>query len=130
MRRAAIRGSAVIAAVAVPVLVWIVTVPLLGHRLRVEGPPSLEIRVGTVIVLALAAALAGWALLAALERLTRHGRTVWTVAALVTLAGSFVLLTGPMATATRTSLALMHLGLAAVLIPGMTRAPAARERRS
>jgi peptidoglycan/LPS O-acetylase OafA/YrhL len=66
--------------------------------------------------------LAGWALLAALERLTPQARGAWTLVALVILALS---LAGPLGggttTAAKTALACMHLAAAAVLIPILAR---------
>jgi peptidoglycan/LPS O-acetylase OafA/YrhL len=70
----------------------------------------------------LVAALAGWGLLALLERFTARPRTSWTaIAGLVGLLS----LVGPLSAIASTtvanglSLALMHLAVAAVLIPGL-----------
>ncbi|WP_240661070.1 MULTISPECIES: DUF6069 family protein [unclassified Streptomyces] len=105
-----------------PVLVWLVTDPLLGHRLTIDdGTETLDLTAVPVAVVALSASLAGWALLAALERFgARHARVVWTVTAGAVLAVSFLPLTGDgMDAGTRVALALMHLAVAAVLIPGL-----------
>lgn len=105
-----------------PVLVWLVTDPLLGHRLTIDdGEETLGMTAGPVAVVALLASLAGWALLAALERFgPRHARAVWAVTAGAVLAASFLPLTGDgMDAGTRAALALMHLAVAAVLIPGL-----------
>ncbi|MEU1488182.1 DUF6069 family protein [Streptomyces sp. NPDC005752] len=117
-RRLAVTGLAVLA----PVLVWLVADPVLGHRLRivaVEQP--LDIGAVPVVLVALLAALAGWGLLAALERFwVRRARAVWTGVAVAVLAISFLPLTGDgMDGATRAALALIHLAVAAVLIPGL-----------
>jgi lysylphosphatidylglycerol synthetase-like protein (DUF2156 family) len=119
------RALAVLAAVAAPAAIWLLAVPLLDNRLRVPGRPGqepLEVGLPPVIVIALAAALSGWALLAALERLTRRARATWTIAAVVALALSFVLLADPATPAhVRIWLGLMHLAVAAVLIPALRR---------
>ena len=64
-RRHRIRG--VVGTVGVAAALWTVAVPLLGHRLTVTGEPpgreGLEIGLAPVVIVALAAALAGWALL-------------------------------------------------------------------
>ncbi|MFD7460498.1 MULTISPECIES: DUF6069 family protein [unclassified Streptomyces] len=109
-------------AVLVPVLVWLVADPLLGHRLRItDGEQTLDIGAVPVAAVALLASLSGWGLLAALERFgARHARAIWTGVAGVVLAASFLPFIGDgMDGGTRISLALMHLAVAAVLIPGL-----------
>lgn len=109
-------------AVLAPVLVWLVADPLLGHRLRIaDGEQALDIGALPVAVVALLASLAGWGLLAALERFgVRRARAVWTGLAGAVLAVSFLPLTGDgMDGGTRAALALMHLAVAAVLILGL-----------
>lgn len=118
------RAIAVLAAVLAPAGIWLLAVPLLGYELRAPqlgGPPA-EVNLPLVVVGALAPSLLGWGLLAVLERRTRRARTIWTVIALAVLVVSFTPLLGPeIATSTRIVLALMHLAVAAVLIPGLTR---------
>jgi hypothetical protein len=121
------RAGAVIGAVGIAAIIWLVVVPLLGHRLAVTGGPpgreTLEIGLAPVIVIALAAALAGWALLAVFQRLLpRSARRVWTITACIVLALSLApLFTVGMSAATRVTLGALHLAVAAVLIPAMTR---------
>ncbi|EPH46613.1 hypothetical protein STRAU_0352 [Streptomyces aurantiacus JA 4570] len=101
---------------------WLVADPLLGHRLRIaDGGQRLDIGVVPVAVVALLASLAGWGLLGALERLgVRRARAVWSGVAGVVLAVSFLpFLGGGMDGGTRVFLALMHLAVAVVLIPGL-----------
>src|SRR5580700_7901259 len=76
-------GGAVLAAVAV----WVVAVPLLGVNLLVRlGSGAAEtVGVDYVIGATLIASLAGWALLALLERRTSRARSIWTVVAIVVL---------------------------------------------
>jgi hypothetical protein len=102
--------------------VWLLADPLLGHRLRVaDGEQTLDIGAVPVAVVALLASLSGWGLLAALERFgVRRARALWTAVAAAVLAVSFLPLTGDgMDGGTRGSLAVMHLAVAAVLIPGL-----------
>lgn len=79
-----------------------------------------------MIITALAASLAGWSLLALLERLTHHAHAIWTATALVALVGSFAPLVAPgTPTTSRIVLAVLHLSVAAILIPSLARsAPA------
>ncbi|MEU0217235.1 DUF6069 family protein [Streptomyces sp. NPDC006265] len=105
-----------------PVLVWVVADPLLGHRLRIaDGEQTLAIGAVPVAVVALVASLSGWGLLSTLERFgARRARAIWTGVAGAVLALSFLpFLGGGMDGGTRVSLALMHLAVAAVLIPGL-----------
>ncbi|MEU9631106.1 DUF6069 family protein [Streptomyces luteogriseus] len=105
-----------------PVLVWVVADPVLGHRLRLsDGGRTLDIGAVPVAVVALGASLSGWGLLAALERFgVRRARAIWTGTAGAVLAVSLLPLLGDgMDGGTRIFLALMHLAVAAVLIPGL-----------
>ncbi|MFI2414787.1 DUF6069 family protein [Streptomyces sp. NPDC018947] len=116
------RPAVTVLAVLVPVLVWLVADPLLGHRLRiVDGEQTLDIGAVPVAVVALVASLSGWGLLAALERLAApRARAVRTAVAGALLVVSFLPLTGEgMDGGTRAALALMHLAVAGVLIPGL-----------
>ncbi|MFD5041627.1 DUF6069 family protein [Streptomyces sp. NPDC058377] len=116
------RLGATALAVLAPVLVWLAADPLLGHRLRItDAEQTLDIGALPVALVALLASLAGWGALAALERFgVRRARAVWTGAAVAVLALSFLPLAGDgMDTGTRAALALMHLAVAAVLIPGL-----------
>ncbi|MEU0138010.1 DUF6069 family protein [Streptomyces sp. NPDC006296] len=118
--RPAVVGLAALA----PALVWLIADPVLGHRLRmVDGDQTLDIGLVAAVFVGLLASLAGWALLAVLERFVlRRARVLWTVAAVVVLLLSFLPLTGDgMDGGTRAALALMHLSVAAVLIPGLPR---------
>ena len=123
-RTLAAAGGALAAALA-----WIVEVPLLGIHLTFRfGPsPIMTIAVGQAIGAAVAASLLGWLLLAVLERRSPRARFLWTAIALAALAVSLAL---PLAAATTTSatiaLIVMHLAVAAVVIPAMARTVRAR----
>jgi hypothetical protein len=127
------RALAVIAATLAALAVWVITDPLLGIDLTgTTRPGSQQLQPITPALVAgasLAVALAGWALLALLERFTARARTIWTAVALLV---ALLSLAGPMSILASTeanvlALALMHLAVAAVLIPilaGTSPAPA------
>jgi hypothetical protein len=128
------RALAVIAAALAALAVWLVTDPLLGIDLTgTTRPGSQELMSITPALVAgtsLVVALAGWALLALLERFTARARAIWTAIAvlfaLLSLAGPLSILASTSA-ANALALALMHLAVAAVLIPmlaGTSPAPA------
>lgn len=77
-----------------------------------------------VLAASAVAALAGWGLLAVLERWTARAHAVWVATAVVVLALS---LGGPLSgegitALDRAALVAMHLAVAAVLVPGLPRA--------
>lgn len=117
------RIAAVVAAVLAAVVVWVAFGPIAGVDLRAPaaGTPGQTHDVGlvTVMVPSALASLAGWALLAVLERVTARSRTVWITTAIVVLVLS---LGGPLSAAgistlNQAALASMHLAVAATLIP-------------
>jgi hypothetical protein len=125
-RRALTVGAATAAAAAV----WLVartagaepTVTLGAYAPMTIGLP-------TVLLTALAAALAGWIAVSVLQRLTRHARGLWPAVALVTLTASFLpILSAQADGATRVALATMHIAVAAVLIPGLLPDPRSARR--
>jgi Family of unknown function (DUF6069) len=128
------RALAVIAAALAALAVWLVTDPLLGIDLTgTTAPGSQELMSITPALVAgtsLVVALAGWALLALLERFTARARAIWTAVAvlfaLLSLAGPLSILASTSA-ANALALALMHVAVAAVFIPmlaGTAPAPA------
>ena len=121
------RALTVAAAILLPVLIWLVADPVAGHDLIVDGGPDqepLQVAAFAVVVVPLLAGLAGWGLLAVLEKMTRHARVIWLVIAAVFLLISFLPLTGPGTPwSTRLILGSMHLVVAAVLMVGLTRTP-------
>jgi uncharacterized protein DUF6069 len=126
-----------VAATLAPVLVWAVARSA-GADLTVAtaGRAPMSITLPFVVATALLAALAGWGVLAILERVTTRARTLWTLAALLALLASLIPpLTASATAGVRLTLVLMHLAVAAVLVPGLratTREPAdpALARRS
>jgi predicted permease len=105
-------------------LAWTVEVPLLGIHLnyRFSTGHIQTIAAGQVIGVTVAAALLGWLLLAILQRRTPRARSLWTIIALAALVSSLAL---PLAAATTASaaagLVVMHLTVAAAVIPTMAR---------
>jgi uncharacterized protein DUF6069 len=104
--------------------VWTIEVPILGIRLRTQfgnaAPQGVAIE--AVVVSSLAGSLAGWGLLAILERRYARARAIWTGIAIAVLLASFSLpFSAGTTTATKVGLAMMHLAVAAVLIPTLRR---------
>jgi hypothetical protein len=90
----------------------------------IQGQSPMKIGIGVVLATALTASLAGWGSLALLERLTVRARTIWTALAILALIASFAapaFADASTSTSTRTTLVLMHVTVAAVLIPGLRR---------
>jgi Family of unknown function (DUF6069) len=115
------RALAVLGAATAALAVGVVAESLAGIDLTVRmGAGASVHRIGpiAVVLATVLAGLAGWALLAAQERLTPRARSAWTLVALVVLVLS---LAGPLGggttTAARASLACRHLAAAVVLIP-------------
>jgi Family of unknown function (DUF6069) len=93
------RALAVIAATLGALAVWLITDPLLGINITAPtrpGSPQLQpITPAIVAATSMIVALAGWALLALLERFTTRAGTIWTaIAVLVALLS----LAGPLST--------------------------------
>jgi hypothetical protein len=126
------RLLAVAGAVAAAVVVWLVAVPIFGVDLMgPEGPGATTLKpiiLPAVVVMSLGSSLAGWALLAVLERITSRARTIWTVAAVAVLAVSYSapLFGAGVPTASRITLAVMHTVVAAVLVPLLRRSSPTR----
>ena len=117
------RAAAVAGAAAAAALVWTVAVPVAGVDLAVRmGEQTQDVGVGSVVAVAATAGLLGWALLAVLESRTRRAAGIWTGAALAVLALSLV---GPLTSAATAAagvvLVVLHLTVAAALIPALRR---------
>jgi uncharacterized membrane protein len=118
------RALGVVGAVAAAVAVWAIAVPLLGVELLVRFGTGAPESVGIAYVLgaSVIGSLAGWGLLVLLERRTSRARTIWTAIAVVAVLLSLSLpLYAGVSTSTKITLAVMHAGVAAVLIPVMRR---------
>ncbi|MEV3924848.1 DUF6069 family protein [Actinomadura coerulea] len=123
------RALAVAGAVAAALAVWAVGEPLLGHDLVVQqkGQEPRDLGAAAIGAFALAPSLLGWALLAALERVTPLAARIWTAIALTLLTASFLPVIGVQASGgTKAVLALTHLAVGAVLIPVFRRTATSR----
>ena len=132
-RALAVRAMAVVGAVLGAVAVWLLAVYGFGVELVAPagGPGSTELEeVGlpAVVGVALGSSLAGWALLAVLERILRRGRTVWTVVAgLVLLLSLGAPLGGEgLPASSRVTLLALHLVVGGVLLAVLPRTSPAR----
>ena len=118
------RALGVVGAVIAAIAVWAIAVPLLGVHLLVRFGTGAPQSVGIAYVLAASVigSVAGWGLLVLLERRTSRARTIWTAIAIVAVLVSLSLpLYAGVSTSTKITLAVMHAGVAAVLIPAMRR---------
>ncbi|MGC4869278.1 DUF6069 family protein [Micromonospora sp. DT53] len=113
------RALGVAAAVVAPLAIWAIGA-LAGVDYTVESPgqPATVIGAGAIVMIALGAALLGWAALALLERFaTRVARPVWTSLAVVVTLLSFVPLLGVEATGgAKLALGATHVAVAVALI--------------
>lgn len=121
------RVLSVAAAVAAAGLVWVAFELIGGVDLRAPQPGNTgatdDAGIGIVLGSSAVASLAGWALLAVLEKVTARARMIWTVVAIVVLVLS---LGAPLSAAgltalNKTALALMHVAVGVTLIPLLRR---------
>ena len=113
----------VIGVPAAALAVWALAVPLAGITLTVRmGDGTQTVGPVLIAVVSLLAGLAGWALLAVLERWAPRPGRIWTIIALVVLALSLL---GPLGSAIGVGatlvLVLLHLVVGAVLVPVLVR---------
>ena len=113
-----------LSAAAAATVVYLIAVTALGVDVQVPESPGSTVKdtlpVAAVVMMGLLSSFAGWAALAVLERLTAKAVTIWTVLALVVLAGSLPYMPG-YTVGERLVLGAMHLSLGAVLIVGLRR---------
>lgn len=117
------RALAVLAATVATLALWVVGVPVAGVDLVARnGGTQQTMNPAAVGISTVLAGLAGWALLALLERFTTRARAIWTgVAGLALLLSLLGPLSGGVGTAATSTLVAMHLLAAAVLIPLLRR---------
>lgn len=110
-------------------VVWFFAVHLLGVEL-VVAMGSTEQPVGPVAVVgtALVAGLAGWGLLAVLQRWTTRARTVWTVVAVTVLLLSLLGPIGAITGSAMITLAILHLVVGVDLVMGLRASSPGRTR--
>ncbi|TDC52026.1 hypothetical protein E1212_10500 [Jiangella ureilytica] len=121
-QRGVLAVAGAMAAAAVP---WVVA-EIAGTDLEVTtGGWTMDVGLPLVLGAALVVSLAGWGLLALLQRRRPDARRVWTIVAVTVLLLSLMgPLTADATTAARVYLAHMHLAVGLVLIPGLRRAAA------
>ncbi|GII05923.1 hypothetical protein Pta02_79310 [Planobispora takensis] len=112
-----------IGAPAAALAAWALAVAVIGTEPTVRmGGGTQPVGPVPVVVTGLLAGLAGWTLLAVLERFTSRPGRIWTIVALVVLALS---LSGPLGGAVGPTatlvLVLLHLIVGAVLVLGLPR---------
>jgi hypothetical protein len=100
-----------------------------GVQLTVRTGDTIQ-HVGAVAVavMSVVTALAGWGLLALLERVAARGRLIWTIVASAVFVVSLLGSAGGTGTSAKLGLAALHATVAAVLIVGLRRT-ALRVRR-
>lgn len=119
-RRLLVVVAAVVAALAVYLIAELVTDGgVQTPAMESTNQESMTLNAGAVVLSSGLVSLVAWALLAVLEKLTRRGRLIWTIVAVVVFLLS---LSAPFSgtdttTGERLWLALMHTVVAAVLIP-------------
>ncbi|WP_410809249.1 DUF6069 family protein [Micromonospora sp. 067-2] len=113
------RALGIVAAVVAPLVIWSIGA-LAGVDYTVESPgqPATVIGAGAIVMIALGAALLGWAALTLLERFaTRVARPVWISLAIVVTVLSFVPLLSVEATGgAKLALGATHVAVAVALI--------------
>jgi uncharacterized paraquat-inducible protein A len=122
------RAGVVVATVVAALLAWLVAnlIDASAVQVRMQDKVTTVNGVSVLIVSALAA-LAGWALLAVLERMSPSGRRIWTVIAAIVLLLSLTMpLSYGLGAASKWSLVAFHVVVGLVVIAGMSRSPAQR----
>jgi lysylphosphatidylglycerol synthetase-like protein (DUF2156 family) len=105
-------------------VVWVIAGPIAGADLRaaVPGGGEQEIIAVAVVVSALLQGGIGWAVLALLERFLARALTIWLVIAVVVLVGAGIwAAVSALNTETAVWLNVMHVAVAAVLVPVLAR---------
>ncbi|MCO6004130.1 DUF6069 family protein [Actinoallomurus purpureus] len=123
-RRRSFRAAAVGGAGLATSLLWLIA-RTLGADLRADqhnGQGPQVIGVPLILGFTLVISSLGWCALALLEHYTRRATIIWSALAISILLLSFapILLAGA-STGTKTTLALIHLTVAAILIPALQR---------
>jgi hypothetical protein len=125
-RRRRLRATVAVLAAVATSAIWLIA-SALGVDFRLtDAAGSVVLGLPTIIVFTLWFALLGWLSLALLERVTRRrptaARTAWTVlAAAVTVLSLVPIYLENATTGTKASLTVIHLAVAAVLIPALRR---------
>jgi hypothetical protein len=134
--RRVVRLTAVAAAIASALAIWVIAESALGIDLRApafdRSADTLPIRAQDVLLVSALLSFAGWGFIAVLERLFARARRFWlviAVAALVLSLGTPLAGVG-VTLANRLVLMLMHLAVGSVLIPALHWSSPRREENS
>jgi len=120
--RARTRALGIAGAVAAALVAWGIGALLGADYWITDSQGTARVDVPTTAGCTAIIGLVGWGVLALAERVARWGRTAWTVLAVGVLALSMVPVGLVEATpSTRIGLTLIHLAVAAVLVPASTR---------
>ena len=112
------RATALVGTAAVIAVLWAIGAALGVDYVLSDSMGTAVIGLPVAVAAAAVFALLGWGALAMLERFTRHGMTIWTVLAVGVALLSVVPVFLEEATAgTHAALTVLHLAVAAVLIP-------------
>lgn len=112
------RATAVVGTAAVNAVLWAVGAGLGVDYVLSDSMGTAVISLPVAVIATSVFALLGWGTLALLERFTRHGMAIWTVLAVVVALLSVVPVFLEEATAgTHAALTVLHLAVAAVLVP-------------
>jgi hypothetical protein len=117
--RLAVVGVTVAAALAL----WAIVAPVAGVELEaIQGTRQIHVGPGSILFASAAMSLAGWGLLAFLERRTPNARKVWTILA---VAACILSLGSPLVSGigvgAKLSLASLHLIVGATVVLGLRR---------
>jgi hypothetical protein len=117
------RALGIVATLVVTLAVWLLGRLVGADYWITDAQGTVQISALVTTQVTLVVSLFGWGVLALLERLTRHGTTIWTVlAAVVVVASMIPIVLVEATTPTRWALGAVHLAVGAVLVPALVRA--------
>lgn len=118
------RASIVVGAAASATIAWTFLDKVSGVDMAVKsGNSTNHVGVAAVAIVALGVGLAGWGLLAWLERGAKRPRRTWTMIAVAVFVLSLLGPLGGVDGAAKASLAALHLTVATIIIVGLPRIP-------
>jgi hypothetical protein len=117
-RRRIHRGGAILAAMALNAVLWGISSLLGADFVLTDTTGTGAVTLPVAVIFTAIFGLLGWGLLALLERFTRRATAIWTgVAVAVALLSIVPIFLEGASTATRVALTVLHLAVAAVLVP-------------
>ncbi|HTF49222.1 MAG TPA: DUF6069 family protein [Pseudonocardia sp.] len=112
------RATAVVGATALNGLLWGVSSALGADFVLTDSTGTGIVTLPAALIFTALFGLLGWGTLALLERFTRHAPAIWTALAIaVTLLSIVPIFLEGATSATRAALTVLHLAVAAVLVP-------------